>query len=72
MMVVARPWTRLAFALTISITIIAATVTQELYEDDGEEAEEETDPNDEFKNSELLILSYHASSRVLGTLVIQT
>ncbi|XP_063886753.1 nephrin-like isoform X2 [Scylla paramamosain] len=51
MMVVARPWTRLAFALTISITIIAATVTQELYEDNGEEAEEETDPNDEFKNS---------------------
>lgn len=57
MMVVARPWTRLAFALTITITIIATAATQELYEDDGEEAEEETDPNDEFKNSELPVSS---------------
>lgn len=57
MMVVARPWCRLAFALTI--TIIAAAAAQELFEDDAEDAEEEADPNDEFKNSKSSPVSFH-------------
>ena len=65
-MVVARPWARLAFALTITITIIAASTTQELYEDDGDEAEEETDPNDEFKNSELLVTLFPILVHISG------
>lgn len=54
-MVVARPWCRLAFALTI--TIIVAAAAQELFDDDAEDAaEEEADPNDEFKNSKSPVL----------------